>query len=63
MVSGEKKAEDYPTLEKALTEWREIMEYQNEDQKTIDTNRAEQLFANKEAGMIIIGTWGLVPIK
>ena len=63
MVSGEKKAEDYPTLEKALTEWREIMEYQNEDQKTIDTNRAEQLFANKEAGMIIIGTWGLGPIK
>lgn len=63
MVSGEKKAEDYPSIARALEQWREIMEYQNEDQKTIDTNRAEQLFANKEAGMIIIGTWGLGPIR
>lgn len=63
LVSGEKKAEDYPSLARALEQWREIMEYQNDDQKTIDTNRAEQLFANKEAGMIIIGTWGLGPIR
>lgn len=63
LVSGEKKAEDYPSLAKSLEQWREIMEYQNEDQKTIDTNRAEQLFANKEAAMIIIGTWGLGPIR
>ena len=63
LVSGEKKAEDYPSLARSLEQWREIMEYQNEDQKTIDTNRAEQLFANKEAAMIIIGTWGLGPIR
>ena len=63
LVSGEKKAEDYPSLAKSLEQWREIMNYQNEDQKTIDTNRAEQLFANKEAAMIIIGTWGLGPIR
>lgn len=59
MVNGEKKAEDYPSLARALEQWREIMEYQNDDQKTINTDRAEQIFANGEAGMIIIGTWGL----
>lgn len=59
MMSGEKSAHDYESLAQALTQWREIMAFQNEDQKTIDTDRAEQLFANGEAGMIIIGTWGL----
>lgn len=59
LMGGEKSAHDYESLAKALTEWREIMQYQNEDQKTIDTDRAEQLFANGESGMIIIGTWGL----
>ena len=51
---------DYPGYAEALEQWREIMtNYQNDDRKTIDTARAEQMFANGEAGMIIIGTWGL----
>ena len=58
-MSGEKKAGDYPSLKKALEQWREIITYQNEDNKTITTDRAEQLFASGESGMIIIGTWGL----
>lgn len=52
-------AHDYPSMHAALEQWREVMQYQNKDQKTIDTDRAEQLFANGETGMIIIGTWGL----
>ncbi len=50
---------EYPTMEQALTQFREIIGYQNEDCKTITTDRAEQIFANGESGMIIIGTWGL----
>lgn len=50
---------DYPAVEQALTQFREIIEYQNEDCRTITTDRAEQIFANGESGMIIIGTWGL----
>lgn len=50
---------EYPAVEKALTQFREIIGYQNEDHKTITTDRAEQIFANGESGMIIIGTWGL----
>lgn len=51
---------DYPGYSEALEQWREIMlNYQNDDRKTIDTARAEQMFANGETGMIIIGTWGL----
>lgn len=51
---------DYPGYTEALEQWREILNnYQNDDRKTIDTARAEQLFANGETGMIIIGTWGL----
>lgn len=59
LMSGEKSTSDYPSMAKALTQWREIMQYQNEDRKTISTDRAEQIFANGESGMIIIGTWGL----
>ena len=59
MISGEKHAGDYPELARALTQWREIMEYQNEDRRSINTDRAEQMFANGEAGMLIIGTWGI----
>lgn len=62
LMSGEKSASDYPSMARALEQWREIMQYQNDDNKTISTDRAEQLFANGEAGMIIIGTWGLGPI-
>lgn len=48
-----------PGYSEALDQWREIMvNYQNSDCKTIDTARAEQMFANGETGMIIIGTWG-----
>ena len=36
-----------------------MVNYQNDDCKTIDTARAEQMFANGDAAMIIIGTWGL----
>ncbi len=51
---------DYQGYYEALDQWREIMtNYQNDDRKTIDTARAEQMFANGETGMIIIGTWGL----
>ena len=51
---------DYPGYSEALDEWREIItNYQNEDCKTIDTARAEQMFANGDTAMIIIGTWGL----
>jgi ABC-type sugar transport system, periplasmic component len=51
---------DYPGYSEALDQWREIMvNYQNADCKTIDTARAEQMFANGETAMIIIGTWGL----
>ena len=50
---------DYPTVTQALTQFREIIGYQNEDCRTITTDRAEQIFANGESGMIIIGTWGL----
>lgn len=63
MISGEKKAGDYPELDRALTEWREIMKYQNEDRSSINTDRAEQIFANGEAGMILIGTWGIGAIS
>ncbi len=56
---GGKSSSGYPALAKSLTQWREIMQYQNTDRKTIDTDRAEQKFANGETGMIIIGTWGL----
>lgn len=59
MISGAKHAGDYPELAKSLTQWREIMEYQNEDCRSINTDRAEQMFANGEAGMLIIGTWGI----
>lgn len=59
MISGAKHAGDYPELVKALTQWREIMAYQNEDCRSINTDRAEQMFANGEAGMLIIGTWGI----
>ena len=59
MLAGEKKAGDYPELKRALLQWREIMAYQNEDQRSINTDRAEQMFANGEAGMLIIGTWGI----
>ncbi|HIU76878.1 MAG TPA: extracellular solute-binding protein [Candidatus Pelethocola excrementipullorum] len=59
MIAGEKVAEDYPELAKSLDEWREIMQYQNDDQRSINTDRAEQMFANGEAGMLIIGTWGI----
>jgi raffinose/stachyose/melibiose transport system substrate-binding protein len=58
-LAGGKSSSGYPALSKALTQWREIMQYQNTDRKTIDTDRAEQKFANGETGMIIIGTWGL----
>lgn len=58
LMSGA-SAHDYPSMHAALEQWREVMQYQNKDQKTIDTDRAEQLFANGETGMIIIGTWGL----
>lgn len=58
MTSGT-SASEYASMADSLNQWREIMEYQNEDRKTIDTDRAEQIFANEEAGMIIIGTWGL----
>lgn len=50
---------EYPAVKQALTQFREIIGYQNEDCKTITTDRAEQIFANGESGMIIIGTWGL----
>lgn len=51
---------DYPGYSEALDQWREIMaNYQNDDRKTIDTARAEQMFANGETAMILIGTWGL----
>lgn len=50
---------DYPGYSEALDEWREIMKYQNTDCKSIDTARAEQMFANGDTAMIIIGTWGL----
>ncbi len=50
---------EYPAVAQALTQFREIIGYQNEDCKTITTDRAEQVFANGESGMIIIGTWGL----
>ena len=50
---------DYPGYTEALKEWREIMQYQNSDYKTVDTARAEQMFANGDTAMIIIGTWGL----
>ena len=50
---------EYPTFAQALTQFREIIGYQNEDCRTITTDRAEQIFANGESGMIIIGTWGL----
>lgn len=50
---------EYPAVAQALTQFREIIGYQNEDCKTITTDRAEQIFANGESGMIIIGTWGL----
>ena len=59
MIAGEKTTGDYPELARALTQWREIMAYQNEDQRSINTDRAEQMFANGEAGMLIIGTWGI----
>lgn len=59
MIAGEKKAGGYPELIRALTQWREIMAYQNEDQRSINTDRAEQMFANGESGMLIIGTWGI----
>ena len=59
MLAGSKPASDYPELAKSLTQWREIMEYQNDDQRSINTDRAEQMFANGEAGMLIIGTWGI----
>lgn len=50
---------EYPAVAQALTQFREIIGYQNEDCRTITTDRAEQIFANGESGMIIIGTWGL----
>ena len=50
---------EYPTVAQALNQFREIIGYSNEDCKTITTDRAEQIFANGESGMIIIGTWGL----
>ena len=51
---------DYKGYSEALDQWREIMtNYQNDDRKTIDTARAEQMFANGDTAMIIIGTWGL----
>lgn len=59
MISGSKKAGDFTELTKSLEEWREIMDYQNDDQRSINTDRAEQMFANGEAGMLIIGTWGI----
>ncbi len=59
MLSGKKKAEDYPELAKALTQWREVMQYQNKDQRSVNTDRAEQTFANGDAAMLIIGTWGI----
>ena len=57
-MSGESTA-DTPGLVRAAEQWKEIIGYQNDDNATITTDRAEQLFANGEAGMIIIGTWGL----
>ena len=62
MMNDGKTALDYPSMVEALEQWREIMQYHNDDNKTISTDRAEQLFANGETGMIIIGTWGLGPI-
>lgn len=51
---------DYPEYAEALEQWRTIMNnYQNEDRKQVDTATAEQMFANGETAMIIIGTWGL----
>jgi ABC-type glycerol-3-phosphate transport system substrate-binding protein len=50
---------EYPAVEQALTQFREVIGYANEDCRTITTDRAEQIFANGESGMIIIGTWGL----
>jgi ABC-type glycerol-3-phosphate transport system substrate-binding protein len=58
LMSG-KKAAEFSNIGRALTQWREIMQYQNNNRKTINTDRAEQLFANGETAMIIIGTWGL----
>lgn len=63
MVSGEKKAEDYPSLKQAMDQWREIQQYQNKDNRTINTDRAEQIFANHEAGMLLIGSWGVGAVQ
>ena len=57
-MSGESTS-DTPGLIRAAEQWKAIIQYQNEDNATITTDRAEQLFANGEAGRIIIGTWGL----
>lgn len=59
MLEGKMHAGDYPELARALTQWREIMNYQNKDRRSVNTDRAEQMFANGEAGMLIIGTWGI----
>jgi len=59
LMSGEKSCADLPSMKRALEQWREIIQYQNDDCKTITTDRAEQIFASGESGMIIIGTWGL----
>ncbi|WP_026491875.1 ABC transporter substrate-binding protein [Butyrivibrio sp. XPD2002] len=51
---------DFPEYAQALEQWRTIMNnYQNDDRKQVDTATAEQMFANGETAMIIIGTWGL----
>lgn len=59
LETGLKKAEEYPSLLKSLSQWREIMQHQNANQRVVNTDTAEQIFAAGEAGMLIIGTWGL----
>jgi len=59
LMSGTKKASEIAGLTKAMTQWREIMQYQNDDRKKVTTDVAEQYFASGKSGMIIIGTWGL----
>lgn len=63
MMEGGKSASEYASLKTTLEQWRTLNSYENADNKTITTDRAEQLFASGETGMILIGTWGLGAIR
>lgn len=62
IMSGKKNPSDFPLLKQFLTQWRQINQYTS-NATSVGVDRSEQEFASGRAAMIIIGSWGISPIR